>query len=194
MTPLRDVTIAARVPLSLRTDLEALLAERRSIGDHRPDGGPLDLSTVIRRACALYVDANLNGARRGTLELGALDGRPRAHRGGPATEQEAAEGAWPRAETQRRRALELLRDAGERGLTGDELDLELNAGVYNGRRRLSELKAAGWAEPARERIVNNDVATVSAPRRRKTRAGHWAEVYVLTPAARIRLAEEARTL
>lgn len=187
MSPLRDVTIAARVPLSLRTDLEALRDEFAGRGELRADGGPLDLSVVIRRACAEYVDRNLRNARPGTLE--SLAGRPRSHRGGPITEQEAAEGAWPRANTQRRRALELVRDAGNEGRTGDELDELLAAGVYNGRRRLSELKAAGWVEVRRHLTVDGYV-----PIRRKTRAGHAAEVYVLTPAARIRLAEEDKQL
>lgn len=190
---MRELTIAARVTPALRRDLEALLAERLKAGDRRPDGAPLDLSTLIRRACAAYVDVNLNGSRQGpsgTLELGSLDGRPRTHRGGPRTEQQAAEGAWPRARTQRRRALELLENAGDYGLTGDELDVLLDAGVYNGRRRLSELKAAGWAEVK----LGPDGLGNNAPVTRKTRAGHRAEVYVLTAAARIRLAEEARQI
>lgn len=198
MTPLRETTIAARVPLGLRTDLEALLVERQAAGDHRPDGGELDLSTLIRRACAAYVDVNLGASRQGpsgTLELGSLNGRPRSHRGGPATERQAAEGAWPNANTQRRRALEFVRNAAEHGLTGDELDVLLDAGIYSGRRRLSELKLAGWVEV--KRGTHTDIVTGTVrlyPVHRNTRAGNPAEVYVLTPAARIRLAEEAKQL
>lgn len=205
----RDVTIAARVPLALRTDLEAVLEELRRQGRHKVDGGELDLSAVIRIAAGELRDRVLGGrgelltyssvetsarllpdpegdaARR--LRLGSLDGKPATHRRGTETERMASHAAWPRATSQRRRALELLEAAGNDGLTGDELDVALErqgGGTYDGRRRLSELKAGGWVEAARD--VNR------APIRRRTRRGQWADVYVIAPAAVIRLAEDRR--
>lgn len=200
MTPaVKDVTIAARVAPDLRADLEAVAAK---LGDK-------DLSIVIRRACAEYADKVLergdagpgglldpvevaarNGLAAGPLGLATLNGSPRAHVNGPATSKEAAAAAWPRANTQRRRAVELLLATDPRGMTGDELDAEL--GGYNGRRRLSELKAGGWVEPLRVRVATRDVGTEFAPLRRKTRNGAYAEVYVLTAAARVRLADESK--
>lgn len=195
MTP-RDVTIAARVPLALRTDLEAVLVELRRQGRHKVDGSELDLSAVLRIAAGELRDRVLGDV--GTLtesaegiaarRLGRLDGKPPTHRHGPETERMASNAAWPRANSQRRAVLALLEAAGNDGLTGDELDAELErlgtGGTYDGRRRLSELKAGGWAEPARD--VNR------APIRRRTRRGQWADVYVVTPAALVKLGEERR--
>ena len=122
------------------------------------------------------------------LDLGALDERPRSHRGDPDTSGDAARKAWPRANTQRREVLRLLHEAGPRGLTGDEIN-EAVQGVgtsyQNGQRRLSDLKRGGWAC---ERRDENGVAI-----ERRTRAGAWARVYVLSAAARNRFAYELTT-
>lgn len=181
----RELTIAARVPATLRAELEEVRDELNRRGERRTDGGAIDLSVVIRRACADYVDRTLGRAAAGAL--GALELKPATHRNGPATERMASHAAWPGAKSQRRRALKLLERAGNDGMTGDELDVALEAkggGVYDGRRRLSELKGGGWAEVALD--VNRE------PVRRRTRRRQWADVYVLTGAALMRLAEERR--
>jgi hypothetical protein len=118
-------------------------------------------------------------------DLGSLNGRPAAHAGDPETSHRAAVAAWPRANTDRHRALELLYAAHPLGMTGDELDVELEAkgsAPYSGRRRLSELKGAGWVKVRRA----HGPSAVFENVRRRTRTGAEADVYVLTDKARAR--------
>lgn len=182
--PGKDTTIAARVPADLRRDLEECVGRLAVRGVHYPDGRPPDLSYVIRVACRLYANRELG---RPELELVALDAEPRSRSRGPATSRRAARNAWPRARSQRRRALELIAEQGPVGMTGDELDRRL--GGYNGRRRLSELKAGGWVR-VKELGKRVEGRMVWTPERRATRLGAKADVYVLTPAAQRELAVE----
>lgn len=187
----RDANLAARVPLDVRTAVEARVADLRRNGVHYPDGREVDLSYVVRRALRRELDLPVAPLLVGP-DLGPLDHAPRSHTGDPSTSRQAAAAAWPRANTQRRKALELIAQADPRpprgyaaltrvGTTGDELDTAL--GGYNGRRRLSELKVGGWVEAL---IVDGQ------PVHRNTRNGSPAVVYVLTAAARHALDEEAR--
>lgn len=192
----RDVTIAARVPLALRTDLEAVRVELVRQGRTKVDGDELDLSAVVRIGLGELRDRVLAG--RGellTYSSGETSARllpldrmaPAAQVNGPATSKEAARAVFPRRQTQRRRVLELLEAAGNRGHTGDELD-DLLGVTYSGRRTLSELKRGGWVEVRRAMLASGK----SGPVRRTTRLGNAAEVYVLTPAALVRLGQERR--
>lgn len=206
MTPLRDVTIAARVPLDLRTDLEAVRDRLKSTDP------AIDLSRVIRRACTEFVDRELargpgsgpggllspaeanieGGARRLGRALGRLDTEPATHVHDPATSKAAARAAWPKAGRRRRKVLDALLAAGNEGRTADELDQELDLPNYDAARALNEVKRAGWAEAKRELRDTPGGEVRREPVRRRTRRGNMADVYVLTPAAVVRLANENR--
>lgn len=194
----KDATIAARVPVELRRELEAKRDELAAAGVHYPDGRPADLSYVIRVGLRHYLDEPPGPLAAERADLGRLDGRPAAHVDDPDTSRQAAYDTWPRANSQRLRALELLQQAGARGMTGDQLDVAL--GGYNGRRRLSELKAGGWVQERRHYkggpLVPDREQTgprpYGDPIDRKTRSGAWARVYVLTAAAEVRLINDER--
>ena len=182
----RDTTIAARVTHDLRTDLEAAQA---LAGDH-------DLSDTIRRLLRTAVDLELAGqppapgglsrptsgligsAATNTTGLSNLDAQPRSHRHGPATEHAAAQFTWPRAGTGRRALLAEL-ELRVDGITSDEAVQRCG---YSAQRRLHDLKAGGWVQVALDEH--------GQPRRRKTRRGAFADVYILTPAAIIELVND----
>lgn len=185
----RDATIAARVPLDLRQDLELLAARRDT-----------DLTHVIRWAVRELVDRELHGmpdslARR---LFGPRQGTTRRH--DHATSNAAARDVAPRTGSQRRRALAHIVAAGEHGATTDEVIavLERTASVLSRRppavngvaRRVTDLLEAGAIEEARcngtchhERCDGSHVLT------RKTRHGSDAIVWVATDKGRSWLQE-----
>lgn len=197
MTATRNASIAARVPQDLRDELEARVDELKARGATYDGGRPVDLSYVVRHALryalgrAVFhdldrppsVDAGSIGDRLTPLaELAA----PAAHSNGTETERLAARDAWPRAESQARKVLELVDrrsppqpDARD-GVTSDEAVAEVG---YSAQRRLHDLKRGRWVEP-----LELDGQRV----RRRTRRGALADVYVLTAAARRELRAEAR--
>lgn len=135
----------------------------------------------------------------GQMELGSLDEAPASHHGDPNTSRRAAKDAWPRANTQRRIVLGLLHASGARGLTGDELNEKLGgvgASYQNGQRRLSDLKRGGWVDERRDShavpLADNEQAGPTGRVDRKTRAGAWARVYVLTAAAEVHMIDDQK--
>lgn len=188
----RDATIAARVPVDLREDLERLV-ER----DKRR-GSDATLTTVIRRLLRQGADAELapavtyglNAADYHTLRLNHAPGRARA--GDPGTSRAAARDVAPRAGSQRRRALELIAAAGHHGMTTDEVIAELEAqAIRDGRRppavngvarRVTDLLQAGAITGAVDQLDGVDPVTGSSlvPRTRPTRHGSRATVYIAT--------------
>lgn len=190
----KDATIAARVPRELRDELEAKRDELAAAGVHYPDGRPVDLSYVIRVGLRHYLDEPpgplaAEGAVSRETPLGRLDTRPRAHRDGPETGRIAAALAWPGAESSRRKVLDAVRRAGAEGRTSDELVVELR--MFSAQRRLHDLKRGGWVRP-RQEGVNEGGKFIIRPVRRLTRHKRPADVYVLTAAAEVRLANEGR--
>lgn len=199
MTPARDATVAARVPHDLRADLEKIAAR---------DG--LELSLVIRRILRAGADRELNGD---VTVLAGADGlfssTGTARRRGTPTELAAALKVAPRVGTARFNALAAFELAGHRGHTPDEVCALLEPAPVNGTaRRVTDLAQAHAIEPLRlvgatagprataanvqrplardEHVLENTDAVV-----RKTRAGAWAHVYVITPLGH-RLLEDAR--
>lgn len=140
-------TISARVPVDLRADLEELA---------RRDGN-LELTPIIRAALRQYADARL----RPTAAAGGLfdNGQAGAYRKrGRSTERTAAEWVAPRIGTVRARVLKLYADAGDHGLTADDVIQHLDAvarrlrqkapAVNGTARRVTDLLQAGMIEPA----------------------------------------------
>lgn len=167
------VPTAARLPRDLRDDLEALAKSR-----------DVDLSTVLKMAAREYVDRELHG-KPGNGAL--FRPSPGAARGSdPGTSKRAAALVAPRTGSQRRRALWLIADAGQRGMTADEVieRLELEArhaghpppAVNGVAKRVSELAHAG--------AIVDDGDVIDGPRTRKTRHGSAALVYVATDLGR----------
>lgn len=182
MTGVRDVSIAARVPLELRADLERLAAR-----DGATDPAA-DLSRVIRRLLRAGADVELATGKRitpGNGAAGLFAPQPgKARRRDPATSKAAASRVAPRVGSQRREALELVAAAGERGATADEVIAELERRhpdrriAVNGiARRVADLKEAG----AIDTVL---IAADGRVRSRLTRNGAAAEVYVATPLGR----------
>ena len=179
MTATRDATVAARVPLDLRQDLE-LIAKRTGT----------DLTHVIRQFLRAGADVELGRAEPPVIErLGPPTGARR--RNATPTEAAAALDVAPRLNTQRRRALEHFDDH-RRGLTADEvIALEQAAGrrvAVNGlARRVTDLLQAG---AIRELLVGEVwvegelVADGGAGITRQTRNGSQAQVYVITAKGR----------
>ena len=178
-----DRTVAARVPLELRRELE----ERARLED-------VDLSTIIRRALEAHLrPPNPAGPHptytvapgsRAVLSaagaLGSLNTLPPSHAGDPGTSRTAAALAWPEAGHKRRLLLEEVARRPD-GMTSDEAVLFLG---YSGQRRLHDLKRAGYVEP----LLDEAGRAVT----RDTRRGRPAEVLTVTPLARKRLEREAR--
>lgn len=210
-----DATIAARVPVDLRTALERRRDELKAAGVHYPDGREADLSYVIRQACRAYV-----GDRSGVLferppspaaELELRGGSARAS--DPATSKAAAAAQGPpRVGSQRWRALVAFAEASLRGLTADEVVVKLAPAPHNGTaRRVTDLLQGGYIEQApplidkaygknpaeRARLLEPIDPDAKRPRinatvERKTRAGAWAQVYRITDKGRDALAERRR--
>lgn len=185
-----DTTIAARVPLDLREDLEADVAARRARGELRPNGEPIDLSTVVRLALRAWVDHLASdftgvGFRR---QSGLLDANGRGgshHRGAGQTEVRAALKQAGRAGGQRRRALECFEAAGERGLTADEVAVKLApAPLHSLARRVTDLLQGGLIEPVAKHP--DGIWT------RLTRAGAQANVYRISGAGVLALTAKRR--
>lgn len=199
-----ESTVAARVPAEFRAEIERRVEELRAAGVHYPDGREVDLSYVLRVGLRHYLDGDgstvirLDAGRffgeASAIQgdrLGNLNREPASHAGDPGTSRAAARNAWPRANSDRHRALDLLFAAGARGMTGDELDIEL--GGYNGRRRLSDLKAAGYVHVKRERSkLAQATGGAITNAQRKTRTGAWADVYVLSAEAEVRVRDERK--
>lgn len=205
--PGKDSTIAARVPHELRDELEAKRDEFRKVGIGYPDGRPADLSYVIRVGLRAYLDSRAElhpeADRRGlfapTVEPPRGDGGDAiealaavddlavpSHADGPETERLAAAYAWPRAGSSRWKIIEHLLEVGHAGATSDELVRDLR--MYSAQRRLHDLKRGGWVEV--DQVVNEETDEL-VDRRRKTRQGAYADVYVLSSAAKARIAAEA---
>jgi hypothetical protein len=177
MTATRDSSIAARIPLDLRADLEALAGTEAG---H-------DLSAVIRRLLREGADQRLG--RTPTGAAGLLAGPGRSRRRDPATAKAAASRVAPRAGTQRRRALEAIIRAGAHGATADEVIASMQSGgrdvAVNGiARRVADLKEAGAIS-----TIANPITADGDPITRPTRHGAEAEVYVATELGRAWLAE-----
>lgn len=214
-----DATVAARVPLDLRKDLEAVVDKWRRSGRRYPDGRDVDLSFVQRHALRELTDRELGRARPlVNMGLGATAGAqadghdypfpPNAaaeleRRGGaarssdPSTSKDAAALQQPpKVGTQRWRALEAFEAAGDRGLTTDEVVVKLKPAPHNGTaRRVTDLLQGGYIEERLEAEVERRaaIATGLATRlnrgavERKTRAGAWARVWVITRKGRAAL-------
>lgn len=95
------------------------------------------------------------------------------------TSVRAALGVWPKTGTQRAKVLDAIREAGERGLTDDELIANEVVTFEACRARRGELESAGWITL---KIEDGEPAT------RATRSGNDARVWVLSPAAKGRAA------
>jgi Arc/MetJ-type ribon-helix-helix transcriptional regulator len=167
-----DSTIAARVPLEHRAELNALV----EAGHYK------DLGALIRTATNEL--AARHRAGNGNPLIGDHAGA--ARRSDPSTSKAAARDVAPRSGSQRRRALEVIRDAGAHGATTDEvievLDLSRPPGAprpaVNGvARRVTDLLQAGAIETV-------PLVGTSTPATRKTRHGSDALVYVVTAKGR----------
>lgn len=101
------------------------------------------------------------------VTIGAFHG-PAA--GAPETERRAALEVYPRTGTCRRRVLDAIALASERGMTDEELSLELRMRLYTAAPRRNELLNDGWIE--------------DSGARRPTTTGARATVWVLTAAGR----------
>lgn len=170
MTPLRDTTVAARVPLDLRTDLEAVVQR-----DREPD-----LTAVLRKALRRYADERLGRAPAGAGGLFA-PAQGAARRRDRSTSTQAALDVAPRTGSQRRRALEVIAAMGINGATADEVIRALEQtgqriAVNGVARRVTDLLQAGAIEPA-PFIHDDGTPGVIA---RRTRNGSHATVYVIT--------------
>jgi len=100
-------------------------------------------------------------------ELGAFHG-PQA--GAPETERLAAIEVYPRTGSSRRRVLDAIRAAGDRGRTDEELSIELGLRWRSTAPRRNELLNGGWV--------------VDSGRRRRTTSGASAAVWVLSERGR----------
>lgn len=180
----RDATVAARVPLDLRADLEAI-AERDQARD--PDA---TLTTVMRRLLRRGADHELGRSPNGN---GLFDPAPGQHRpGGPATSRRAAEQVAPRTGSHRHLALTYIA-ARDQGATADEVIAYFERqGIHiagNGpARRVSELVKAGAIAPAIETDPETGGARIAI---RPTRHGLHATVYEATALGRAWLKERS---
>ncbi len=180
---MRDANLDVRVPIDLRTDLEALAVRQGRT-----------LSDVVREACRTYADHNLAGTA-GLFDRADLAGpNPLTYNGpgsartnDPATAKDAASMVAPRIGSQRHQAL-LLIEANPR-TTDDVIAAMQLAASRHGRRgpavngvarRVTDLYQAGAIEPlTRDGIVQT----------RPTRNNRDAIVWAITPAGRRWLAE-----
>lgn len=183
MNATRDSSIAARVPLNLRADLELIVSR----------DGEADLSVVIRKALRRYADERLGRTPAGAAGIfepaqGAARRRDRS------TSTAAAIDVAPRTGSQRRKVLNAYGGAGARGLTADEVMALLEAAgarvVVNGiARRVTDLLQAGAIEALEAAPCGHDeLDAVEAGARiyatRPTRNGSAATVYVITAKGR----------
>lgn len=174
MTAQHDVTVAARVPLELRAELEQA----------RDTAGDADLSVTIRRALRAEADRVLGRAPAGAAGLFA-PAKGSARRHDRATSTQAALDVAPRTGSQRRRALAIIEGHGQHGATTDEViaELEQRAAIegksppaVNGvARRVTDLLQADAITP-----LTLDGAEATRP----TRHGSQAIVYVATEKGR----------
>jgi hypothetical protein len=177
----RETTIAARVPVDLRTDLEAI----------RQRSGDPDLSHTIRRILRAGADRELAGNPTGLLPSRGFANGAKAHANDPATAKAAAAKLKPpRVNTHRRYALERISHTGADGMTADELICW--ADEHDGipyaislARRVSELLQADAVEPA----TDPDGLRVTRP----TRAGNRAQAWRITARGRRWLEQENPT-
>lgn len=182
MTAGKDTTVAARVHVDLRADVERAVVVN----------GDADLSVLVRRALRNEADRILGNGPAGANGLFA-PGPGAARRNDPATAKAAAAAVAPRRGSQRHRALELIAAAGDDGMTADEVIRELEriaerGGYYgpavNGvARRVTDLLQAGAIAAKRDESVDADgghwhygYPAVT----RLTRHGAQATVYVAT--------------
>jgi hypothetical protein len=150
MSPPRDVTMAARVPLDLRAEAEELVTKVRNAGAPGIGRDPeFDLSHVIRLGVRRLVDEELHARPRPGRLFNPREGSSRRH--DRPTSKAAALDVAPRAGSQRRRALEVIVGRGDRGATTDEVIEVLEAShrvAVNGvARRVTDLLQAGAIEP-----------------------------------------------
>lgn len=178
MTGTLDPTVAARIPAERRAELLELA---------HADGVPA--SALINRALAEYLERRRTGADLFAPRQGTTRRHDRE------TSRRAAADTAPRTGTGRRRALEVIVDAGDYGATTDEVlaALEVNASLDGERspaangvaRRVSDLLEVGAIEEAR--IVNG---AGTGPLTRATRHGSDAIVWRVTVKGRQWLREE----
>jgi hypothetical protein len=207
-----DSTIAARVTAELRNDLEAHVARLRGLGVHYPDGREVDRSFVIRQALRAYLDgeARLEPGREpglfdstdrgeGRLRWEPLAGPGTARRADPETAKAAARQDPGRKGSQRRRALEAFEAAGAKGLTTDQVVVELTPAPHNGvARRVTDLLQAGLIEPIpREPAMYGDDTrppdVIESPWvTRETRTGTPAMVWRITGQGLVELGKVRR--
>lgn len=103
------------------------------------------------------------------------DVAPVGHRH-PETSKAAAERALPRTGSKRRHVLALIRRAGDRGMTCDEIEAETGWTHQSASPKVTGLRDDGW-------ITDSGV-------RRTIRSGNEAIAWTLTDEARAALAEE----
>lgn len=208
---LQDSTVAARVPLDLRADLDRLVERLRTAGVHYPDGREVDRSFVIRQALRAWCVSSLTPAGEldvaGNATLHNLDdadlarlelGRGAARASDPSTAREAAAAMGPpRAGSARYRALEVFEAAHEVGRTADEIVVALAPAPHNGTaRRVTDLLQGGFIEERLEVELDRRHAVLGAGGHRlngraverRTRAGAWARVYRITTKGKAALA------
>jgi hypothetical protein len=213
MSPDKDVTIAARVRPDLKADVETVRARlgekdasvivRRALTEYvdkvleRGQAGPGGLlpTTFPVNAGGALTAETMNaalesmGASIRVRDVGAdllTNGRRGAHRRRPTpTEEAAALAQIGRAGTARRLALEAFERASTRGLTADEVVVELLPRPHNGTaRRVTDLLQGGLIE------VRMSAGKVVE---RNTRAGSRATVYVINEAGKRALAERRQS-
>lgn len=80
------------------------------------------------------------------------------------------------------RVLEAIAASGEKGMTDDELEVQL--GYSSARKRRLELEERGWVEAAYDDVHGSVSWLRLDPRTRQTRAGIPAQVWVLSERAR----------
>lgn len=178
----RDATIAARVPVDLKTDLEALLARDRA---RDPDA---TMTTVLRRLLRRAADDELVGRPTAGERLFA-GGRGAARGGASPTAKAAASRVAPRIGSQRRLCLEVFGAAGIHGATTDEVIHKLEVifartrsrpPAVNGiARRVTDLLQAGAIA-----AVPDPFTGLEPPMTRTTRHGVDAQVYAITSVGR----------
>jgi hypothetical protein len=191
-----DTTIAARIPLDLRQELEDEVARRRRAGELRPSGEPIDLSTVVRQALREHAETAAGRPPGGVLVVGRQAGlldnsRPGSrHRDAGNTERAAALKVAARAGTQRRLALEAFEAAGDHGLTADEVAVKLAPRpLHSLARRVTDLLQGGLIEPHPH---ESEEWRGVVPATRRTRAGAQATVYRITGAGLLALTTKRR--
>lgn len=170
MTAVRDATVAARIPLDLRDDLE-----RASI-----KAGDDNLTVTIRRLLRTGCDRELNGDPPPAALFAPTARAGAHHRDDPATSRKASRDNQPRSGSQRARLLSYIASHPV-GLTYDECNaMDEAAGIpvagVGYARRATELLDAGAIVRLHDK--NGDPIT------RVTRNGSQAAVYIATTKGR----------